>query len=190
MDKMNLMILCAQSDPCDEELKLIEAVGNLLGMNICKTTLKKEEDLKKTLCGKNNELWDYVYLATHANIYGFGDADSCGLNLKWTKFAQVICEADCLAQGAKLFLGCCRGGLKGVADRMFDNCNQIDYICGPRWTLKPADIATAFHVFIYNLEVRSEQPSVAVNRASLAVGYDFFCYDRAEREDSQYIDVD
>ena len=80
MEKKNLLILCAQSDPCDEELKLIEAVGNLLGMNICKTTLKKEDDLKKTLCGKNDELWDYVYLATHADIYGFGDADPDGLN--------------------------------------------------------------------------------------------------------------
>jgi hypothetical protein len=179
----NLLILCARSDSCDAEVGLIEAVGTLCGMNICKETIIKEDDLKGCLCGRNNKKWDYVYLDTHADIHGFGDAYG-GLDLKWSKFAKVVCEADCLAEGSMLFLGCCRGGLRSVANRLFGNCNQIDYVCGPRWTLTPDDVAAAFHVFIYNLETRREQPSVAVERASQGTGYDFFCYDRAELEDA------
>ena len=38
----NLLILCARSDTCDDELGLIEAVGKLLGMTICKAKLAKD----------------------------------------------------------------------------------------------------------------------------------------------------
>jgi hypothetical protein len=34
------------------------------------------------------------------------------------------------------------------------------------------------------MEIRREQPSCAAARASKATGYDFFCYDRVEAEDS------
>ena len=72
--------------------------------------------------------------------------------------------------------------MKAVAHKLFDNCPQIDYVCGPRWTIGSADIVTGFHVFIYNMLHRNEQPSCAVERASRATGYDFFCHDRVEVE--------
>jgi hypothetical protein len=82
-----------------------------------------------------------------------------------------------------LLLGCCRGGLKKVASELFYYCSQIDYVCGPRWAVTGQDISAGFHIFIYNMEVRREQPSTAVNRASKGTGYDFFCHDRVEFED-------
>lgn len=80
-------------------------------------------------------------------------------------------------------LGCCRGGLKRVALQLFCACDSIDYVCGPRWTVTGADISAGFHIFIYNMVVRREQPSTAVHRASMGTGYDFFCHDRVEMQD-------
>ena len=71
-----------------------------------------------------------------------------------------------------------------VAMSMFFACGKIDYVVGPRWTVTAKDITTAFHVFLYNLAVRREQPSTAASRSSLATGYDFYYYDRVEAEDS------
>ena len=71
-----------------------------------------------------------------------------------------------------------------VAMSMFLACSKIDYVIGPRWTVTAQDITTAFHVFLYNLAIRREQPSTAATRASAATGYDFYYYDRVEVEDS------
>ena len=73
-----------------------------------------------------------------------------------------------------------------IASTLFDNCTQIDYVCGPKWSITQADLAAAFHVLLYNLEFRNEEPSVAVKRASKAVGYQFSFHDRVEWEDDNY----
>jgi hypothetical protein len=124
----------------------------------------------------------YIYLCTHANIWSFGEADS-SKTFRWDDFASSLCNSNCLEASACLLLACCRGGLKQVANTLFVSCIHIDYICGPRWTLTGPDLSTAFHVFIYNMESRKEQPSTAAERMSKATGYDFFVYDRVETED-------
>ena len=73
-----------------------------------------------------------------------------------------------------------------MSDQLFGSCDQIDYVCGPRWTVTGDDITAGFHVFVYNMEIRREQPSTSVSRASKATGYDFFCYDRVEYEDKLF----
>ena len=73
-----------------------------------------------------------------------------------------------------------------VALVMFDACASIDYIAGPRWTVTGQDITTGFHVFIYNMLIRKEQPGTAAHRASAATGYDFFCHDRVEIDDDMF----
>ena len=49
--------------------------------------------------------------------------------------------------------------------------------------MTPHDLIVGFHVFLYNMEIRKEQPTTAAMRATNATGYEFFCYDRVEIDD-------
>lgn len=184
----HLLILQANPERCDCEINQIHAIAEMLGMScrfrqVDSAAPKPAEEFKKSL--ESDEKADYVYLCAHADQHGFAvGGEKTEEIICWNWFATGLCEAECLNKESILFLACCRGGLKRVAHEMFDWCADIDYICGPRWTVCSHDLVAGFHVFIYNMEVRHEQPSCAAYRASQATGYDFYCYDRVEVEDS------
>lgn len=176
-----LLLIKASKDICAAEIDHITKIADLFGMAHCLIEVASIKDIRKKICP--GDQYDYIYLAAHANLQCFGESDgTCAVG--WAEFAIALCELGCLKFGSVLLLGCCRGGLKGVANTLFLNCTQIDYVCGPRWTVSGADITAGFHIFVYNMEVRREQPSTAADRASNATGYDFFCYDRVETEDT------
>jgi hypothetical protein len=175
-----LLIVKASDDVCATEIDHLKNIAEMFGMTHCAVELTDMDDFKKKLCG--GDKYDYLYLAAHASPFEFGSADN-KVSITWGDLSLALCEAKCLNAGAILLLGCCRGGLRRVAETLFINCDQIDYVCGPRWTVTSQDLTAGFHVFIYNMECRNEQPSTAVRRASGATGYDFFCYDRVEVED-------
>lgn len=176
-----LLIVKASNDICTAEVDQLKSIASMFGMNHCVCELKTVEEFKQSLCASADK-YDYIYVAAHADLMGFGTQDRA-VNINWSEFAAALCETNCLNPECILLLGCCRGGLKQVAFTLFLSCDQIDYICGPRWTVTSADLTAGFHVFVYNMEVRKEQPSTAVDRASKATNYDFFCYDRVEVED-------
>lgn len=176
----HLLILKASNDICASELDHLRNIAEMFGMKHCTFDMKAVDDFKKSPCAKGK--YDYIYLAAHADPDFFGTADGT-VSIQWGEFASALCEVDCLNAECILLLGCCRGGLKGVSQMLFVSCDRIDYVCGPRWTVASHDITAGFHVFVYNMEVRKEQPSSAAKRASSATGYDFFCYDRVEFED-------
>ena len=186
-----LLIIKATDDLCAQELDQLIAVAGMFGLSHTlyefTTGAKFVTDLQSSA-----EKYDYIYLGAHANPVEFGDSQG-KIRMPWETFGYCLCSSMCLNSGCVLLLGCCRGGLKPVAKTLFASCAAIDYVCGPRWTVKPCDITLGFHVFIYNMEARNEQPSVAVSRASQACGYDFFCYDRVEMEDDKqfyYVPMD
>jgi hypothetical protein len=176
-----LLILKASKDVCAAETAHLLAIADLFSMATTVVEFNSTTDLQGKLPA--GERYDYLYLAAHANPDCFGEADGTCL-VRWEEFAAVLCMAGCLETGAVLLLACCRGGLRRVADTLFFNCCDIDFVCGPRWKATAADITAGFHTFMYNLESRREQPSIAAARASAATGYDFFCYDRVELEDA------
>jgi len=176
-----LLIIKASTDICATEIGHIVAVAEMFGIKHCTTELTDLGEFCDNLCTAGHR-YDYLYLATHSDLTGFGESDGSTL-IEWERFAETLCTAACLNPGSILLLGCCRGGLKKVANQLFYGCSDIDYVCGPRWTVKDLDISVGFHIFIYNMEVRNEQPSTAVKRASKGTGYDFFCHDRVEFED-------
>lgn len=180
-----LLILKASSDVCAAEVSHILTIAHLFGMEHDVAEVGSNCDLYAVI--PTQQKYDYVYLAAHANPECFGESDGTCLTT-WDNFATILCELNCLSAGCVLLLGCCRGGLRSVAHTLFYYCCQIDYVCGPRWTVTKHDITTGFHVFIYNMESRREQPSTSAKRASDATGYEFFCYDRVEMED-QYNQV-
>lgn len=176
-----LLIVKASSDICAAEVEHIRSIATMFDMKNCTVDITSIDDFRKKICPRRK--YDYIYLAAHANTASFGTSDGI-INIGWIDFAGVLCETDCLNRECILLLGCCRGGLKGVSELLFMSCDKIDYVCGPRWLANKHDITTGFHVFIYNMEIRNEQPSHAAKRASDATGYDFFCYDRVEFDDS------
>lgn len=176
-----MLLVKASNDVCSTEVSHIEKICDMFGINHEVIELESLETFleQAQALGK----FDYLYLGAHADQHSFGEANGSP-SYSWNDFAITLCSADCLNPESVLLLGCCRGGLKMVAMSMFLACGKIDYVAGPRWTVTPQDITTAFHVLLYNLAIRREQPSTAANRASLATGYDFYYYDRVEIEDS------
>ena len=176
-----MLLVKASNDVCSTEISHIETICDMFEIKHEVLVLRSLDEFmtQAQSLGK----FDYLYLGAHANQYGFGESSGAP-SYDWNLFAATLCSADCLNPNSVLLLGCCRGGLKMVAMSMFLACAKIDYVTGPRWTVTASDITTAFHVFLYNLAIRREQPSTAATRASLATGYDFYYYDRVEIEDA------
>jgi hypothetical protein len=179
--KKRMLLIKASNDVCGTEIAHLEKICEMFDIAHSVVELFNFESFYEGV--KPLGKFDYVYLGAHANQYGFGDAHSDEW-LGWGAFAAALCSTDCLRTESVLLLGCCRGGLRSVAMTMFVACGKIDYVLGPRWTVTAQDITTGFHVFLYNLTIRREQPSTGAKRASSATGYDFYYYDRVEVEDS------
>ena len=192
-----LLILKGSSDACDKELEHLKVLCDFYGMSgefkdITSFLLTEEQrdgdsidyckPLTQEICRDTAGQYEYIYLSTHGTTDSFGERDGKKY-ITWTEFAESLCEGNCLRPEAKLLPGCCRGGQLKVAMRMFDQCALIDFVCGPRASIRDTDINAGFSIFLYNMEQRNEEPSAAINRASAATGFDFFCHDRVEFED-------
>ena len=175
-----LLTIKAASDVCSDEIKHLEAIAGMFGIEHEGMELDDMSSFTSEL--ETKKAFDFVYLGAHANTEFFGESDGSKI-FHWHELASCFCGTESLNPGSVLLLGCCRGGLKNVALDLFCACDRIDYICGPRWTVTGADISAGFHIFIYNYVIRREQPSKAVKRASKGTGYDFFCHDRVEMQD-------
>jgi hypothetical protein len=172
-----LLTLKASADICVAETSHIKTIADLIGLECDHLTITDINQVVEGTC--QGKKYNYIYLCGHANDEGFGEADGSKL-FSWSDFAISLCSANWLNTEGVLFLATCRGGLRSIADTMFRMCGKIDYICGPRWSVDKHDLTCGFHSFIYNLEVRREEPAVAIERASAATGRHFFCYDRLE----------
>jgi len=179
-----LLFVKASSDICSAEVEHLKTVADMFLMQSEIIDFTDREKFEKDIMGK--EPFDYIYLAGHANPDGFGESDGTAF-CSWYDFGISLCATGILKPGSVLLLGCCRGGLRMVGLVLFDACASIDYIAGPRWTVTGQDITTGFHVFIYNMLIRKEQPGTAAQRASSATGYDFFCHDRVEIDDDMFV---
>jgi hypothetical protein len=176
-----MLLVKASDDVCADEIEHIENVCQMFGIEHNSIELTQLDGFQNQVADLGK--FDFLYVGAHADTFGFGEATGNRF-FGWAEFGIVLCSANCLCPEAILLLGCCRGGLKMVAMKLFRACPKIDYISGPRWTVTAQDITTAFHVFLYNIEIRREQPSTASMRASQATGYDFYYYDRVEIEDT------
>jgi hypothetical protein len=181
----NLLILKAHHDICGNEIGLITHQGQFLGINVKEETVENEQSLID-IFNKYGEIgfeFEFVYLCTHADSNGF-DIEM-GVNkseMTWARFGQLVCESGILNDNTVFLLACCRGGLFKVSTDLFAVCNKINFVCGAKWTLRPADLATGFVVFLYNICFKKAEPFYASQKATLATDYSFVCHDRAEIE--------
>src|SRR5688572_8836540 len=135
----NLLILRGSNDVCKEEVVHIAASAQLFGIKPHYCEVKSITDIENV---KNLGVkFDYIYLCAHANLYGFGDNET--YSIEWTDFGSAICVKEILNEGCVFLLACCRTGLNKVAYDLFFSCTLIEYVCGPRWTLKALDLSVA-----------------------------------------------
>jgi hypothetical protein len=140
-----------------------------------------QDDFYSQIPFNGSEKFNLVYLAAHADMYGFGESEGRTLH-DWSDLATAICATSCMMPGATLFLGCCRGGMKTVALKIFKDCDQIDYICGPLWNTKGTKLIQAFNSFAECKFAENLEPAAIRERMTSAAGQQFSCYDRQELE--------
>ncbi len=181
----SILIIRAHKDICKNEMGLIDNHCQLLGIKTISEKISSRQELDNLLrCYTENGLqFDYLYLCTHGDKDGFDIfMDSEKEAVSWSEFSGIICEKNVLREDSIILLACCKGGLFRVAADIFSACQNINFVCGVKWTVSPWDLTTGFVVFIHNIEIKEAEPSYAAEKASLATDYTFMCYDRDEVE--------
>jgi hypothetical protein len=180
-----MLVLVASEDVQPEEVNNITSQVKLYGIEHDRFDVHTAQDLYNAL--NYGYQYDYIYLATHGCDVEFGNV-SGSLKVTWLQFAAMVCNSGCNKQDAIFLHSCCRGGLSQVAWKMFNCCNKIAYVCGPRNNISPVDLVTAFNLFLYNVEVRRIDPVVAAEKVLGAIDTRLVCYDRLDAEsDAGYI---
>ena len=174
-----LLIIKASGDISESELQNIVSQVELYGIETDKYEVSTKQELKDAL--NNGNKYDYIYLATHGCDTSFGNVSGT-LDVTWIKFAAMICSSECNKEGSVFLHSCCRGGLNQVAWQMFNCCNHIEFVCGPRNNITPVDLITAFNLFLFHVEVRNLDPVVAADKVRDAVDVRLVCYDRLDTE--------
>ena len=179
MPTKNLLILKATSDDCSAEIGNLEAVAKMAQITTTQVVIANAGELQTKLTIGTK--FDYLYICAHGNEDGFGESNG-SMFIPWDEFALALCSTNCLESKAIVFLACCFGGIRRIADILFGTCNSVTAVCGPRWSVPPSTLTCAFHAFVHNLTCCHVDPYVACKRASEATGHEFFFYSRRECE--------
>lgn len=167
---------CGHSDESNE-CSAILTQAKLYGMLVDDGCPKSNQEVVALL--NTGQKYDYIYLSSHGNSAGFNSTDSA-IEFSWIDFAVEICNSECLNEHCVVMLSCCRGGLNEVAYTLFDTCDKIDYIIGPRQSLSSADMLIAFNIFLFNLENRNVDPITACEKIKSGADLRFKSFDREE----------
>ncbi len=174
-----MLVLVASEDVQADEVHNITSQVKLYGIEHRRFDVHSAKELYLAL--NHGGQYDYIYLATHGCDMEFGNISGT-LSVTWLQFAAMVCSSGCNNQDAIFLHSCCRGGLSQVAWQMFNCCNKIAYVCGPRNDIRPVDLVTAFNLFLYNVEVRRIDPVVAADKVLSAIDTRLVCYDRMDVE--------
>lgn len=174
-----LLFLRATCDYSPEVIAHIKAASNLVGVEFVEHSFVDTSTFEAFAI--NAGQFDFLYVAAHANHTCFGDKAPI-THTRWADFGQSLCCAQLMKPGSVLFLGCCHGGLKRVSLILFNMCRQVVSVCGPRWKVSTQEAAVGIHVFLYNLIIAEEEPTVAAERTAAALGSRFPFYNRYDLE--------
>lgn len=166
----NLLMLIASDDVPGCETDLIDRVVDPFEIEVKRVEIHKVDDLKSI----PDVLFDYVYICGHADKRAFGgsgEASDRNVEVEWPTLSEAICTK--LADGAVLFLACCKGGLNQVAFDVFIGCDRVETVIGPLSNVESEDLRLAFHSLVFGIEFRNDDPSVAVQRATDVTGKRF-----------------
>ena len=161
------------------ECKGICEHAKLFGLEPVCVNVRNNKEIISTV--ESNGAFDYIYLSAHGNSESFSNNDG-HVNMSWSDFANLLCSSDCMNDDCILMLSCCRGGLMQVAYTLFYSCSHISYVIGPRQSLSSVDMLVCFGVFLYNIEIRRNDPVVACEKIKCATEQRFSCYDSEEED--------
>ena len=99
--------------------------------------------------------------------------------MRWADFAQDLCGNQGLNDECVVYLGCCKGGLKTVAQVLMTICDGIHHVVGAGCDIDEQEANLAFHNFSFahgrgTLSTRIEQS------ISLAINQKFSIFNREE----------
>ena len=171
------LFLKASSDACATEIDAI-AVTVKAAANDATMEIVEWGDYEKFKAQVDGKKFNLIYLGAHADGDGFGDENNM---FPWQLLASAVCISDCLEAGGVLFMGCCRGGMKTIAVKIFSECGKIDHIVGPTQVTKGGDLVPAFAAFIRGLK-NGATPQAAAALAGSAINASFACHERIEFE--------
>lgn len=172
-----LLVLKASEDISDMEITNIVSQITMYGIKSVIKTIDSYKTSYNVLHSRKQ--YDYIYLATHGCETSWGNISGT-LDVTWIDFGAMICHSNVTKPGCIFLHSCCRGGLDKVAWEMFACCEKIHFICGPRQSLFPVDIITAFNLFLYNVEVKRTDPVIAAEKVLKATDIRLVCYDRLD----------
>ncbi len=173
-----LLVIRVSTDVMDESIRDIYCHARHYKIEPFHKDVKTIEELSSALSDGNQ--YDYLYFAGHGNGQYLGDNKD--FSITWSEVGSIICDSNCLKQGSIVMLYCCKGGFNTVAFQLMASCNNIEYVCGAKQSIKNIDAIIGFNVFMYNIENRRIDPSISAKKATKATDIRFECFDRTEVE--------
>lgn len=185
MNKQILVLKCCGHGEEDKEIASIVSLSLLHNFDVTVKTPCDNNEFYDAL--GHGEKYDYLYLSAHGDAEGFNHQNN-EINMSWSDFGDAICTSECLKENAVLLLSCCRGGLNEIAYDMFEICDKLLYVCGPRQSVQSAEAIIGFEILLFNMVYRDIDPIVACEKIKLATDIRFKCFDRMETlSDPAYI---
>jgi len=172
-----MLVLKASEDVSSAEIDNVVTQTKMYGIEHDIYEIRSIDDLFDAL--NTGKRYDYLFLATHGCETSWGNISGT-LNVKWIDFAALVCMSGVTKPGSVFLHSCCRGGLTQVAHTMFACCDKIEFVCGPRYNIRPVDLVTAFNLFLYQVEIRKIYAVIAADKILQAVDLKLMCYDKVE----------
>jgi hypothetical protein len=179
LQRRKLLILTASDEVPGCETDLVKQVVEPFEIDVTHVQIFDPADLAQI----PDSRFDYVYICGHANKQTFGGSGKPtdrDVEIEWPGLSEAICTK--LNQGAVVFLACCHGGLNQVAFDLFIGCDSVETVVGSPSSVDSEDLRLAFHALIYGLEFRCDDPSIAVQRASVVTEKRFGHFERDQVE--------
>lgn len=169
------------------EIANIENQAKSYFIEVDKFCPRNTQELRDVLESRRGIEYDYVYLSSHGDEWGFANDDD-SLNIDWVEFGDMLCDVACMKKDCVVMLSCCRGGLNQVVYKLFFTCYKIGYIIGPRQNLDAKEMAISFSLFLFNREFRDLDPVVACEKIKCGTDIRFMCFDSLEtRGEAAYV---
>ena len=168
-----LLLVKFSNDVLSEEIDAVRCIATLNDFSVEIVDLCKGHQLRENAPVATQ--FDFLYLCGHGNVNrACDDQANC---MSWQQFAEGLCAAGCIKEGALLFCACCRGGLDNVCKAFFDSCPNVHYVCGPRSDTTAAHLLAGFHTVLHSAFTRDSDFEVAARIASDLTGRNFVIHD-------------
>jgi len=138
-------------------------------------TYKSASEFKADL-NRSHQPFDYLYIGAHGNPQGIAAGRDF---IRWADFALDLCGNQGLNEKCVVYLGCCKGGLKVVAQILMTLCDGIHHVVGAGCDIDEQEANIAFHTFSF-AHCRGALSTRIEESISLAINQNFSIFNRSD----------